>query len=75
VIDGETVCSFNEQTSEAIVNAVDEFEQCRSKFKRNRIRENADRLAPADFVLSFANLFFNNGKLTAGRCGRKDELL
>jgi glycosyltransferase involved in cell wall biosynthesis len=48
VIDGETGM-FYEQTSEAIVKAVDEFELRRDKFDRNRIRQNADRFSTSRF--------------------------
>jgi glycosyltransferase involved in cell wall biosynthesis len=46
VIDGETGLFFYEQTSEAIVKALDEFELCRSKFDRKRIRQNAVKWTP-----------------------------
>lgn len=53
VIDGETGLFFHEQTSEAIVKAVDEFELCRKKFDRNRIRKNADRFSTSRFCSEF----------------------
>jgi glycosyltransferase involved in cell wall biosynthesis len=58
VIDGETGLFFYEQTSEAIVKAVDEFELCRSKFDRNRIRQNADRFSTSRFCSEFRKFVF-----------------
>jgi glycosyltransferase involved in cell wall biosynthesis len=58
VIDGETGLFFHEQTSEAIVKAVDEFELCRSKFDRNRIRQNADRFSTSRFCSEFRKFVF-----------------
>jgi glycosyltransferase involved in cell wall biosynthesis len=58
VIDGETGLFFHEQTSEAIVQAVDEFELCRSKFDRNRIRKNADRFSTSRFCSEFRKFVF-----------------
>jgi glycosyltransferase involved in cell wall biosynthesis len=53
VIEGETGLFFYEQTDEAIVKAVDEFELCRDKFDRNRIRQNADRFSTSRFCAEF----------------------
>jgi glycosyltransferase involved in cell wall biosynthesis len=58
VIDGETGLFFYEQTGEAIVKAVDEFELCRDKFDRNRIRQNADRFSASRFRSEFRNFVF-----------------
>jgi glycosyltransferase involved in cell wall biosynthesis len=58
VIDGETGLFFHEQTSEAIVQAVDEFELCRSKFDRIRIRQNADRFSTSRFCSEFRKFVF-----------------
>jgi glycosyltransferase involved in cell wall biosynthesis len=58
VIDGETGLFFYEQTSEAIVKAVDEFELCRSKFDRKRIRQNADRFSTKRFCFEFSEFVF-----------------
>jgi len=58
VIDGETGMFFYEQTSEAIVKAVDEFELCRDKFDRNRIRQNADRFSTSRFCSEFRKFVF-----------------
>jgi glycosyltransferase involved in cell wall biosynthesis len=58
VIDGETGLFFYEQTSEAIVKAVDDFELCRSKFDRNRIRKNADRFSTSRFCSEFREFVF-----------------
>jgi glycosyltransferase involved in cell wall biosynthesis len=53
VIDGETGIFFNEQTTNAIVKAVDEFELCREKFDRARIRQNAERFSTSRFCSEF----------------------
>jgi glycosyltransferase involved in cell wall biosynthesis len=53
VIDGETGLFFYEQTAGAIIKAVEEFEQCREKFDRNRIRENAERFSTSRFCSEF----------------------
>jgi glycosyltransferase involved in cell wall biosynthesis len=58
VIDGETGLFFYEQTAEAIVKAVDEFEQCREKFDRNRIRQNAERFSTSRFRSEFHGFVF-----------------
>jgi glycosyltransferase involved in cell wall biosynthesis len=65
VIDGETGLFFYEQTSEAIVKAVDEFELCRSKFDRNRIRQNAERFSTARFYSEFREFVYQRW---AGHC-------
>jgi glycosyltransferase involved in cell wall biosynthesis len=53
VIDGETGLYFHEQTSEAIVKAVDEFELCKDKFDRNRIRQHAELFSTSRFCSEF----------------------
>lgn len=53
VVDGETGLFFHEQTTDAIVKAVEEFEACRSKFDRNRIRQNAERFSTSRFYSEF----------------------
>lgn len=53
VIDGETGLFFYEQTGEAIVKAIDEFELCRGKFDRHRIRQNAERFSTTRFCSEF----------------------
>jgi glycosyltransferase involved in cell wall biosynthesis len=58
VIDGETGIFFYEQTSEAIVKAVDGFELCRSKFDRDRIRKNAERFSTSRFCSEFRDFVF-----------------
>jgi glycosyltransferase involved in cell wall biosynthesis len=58
VIEGETGLFFHEQTDEAIVKAVDEFELCRDKFDRNRIRQNADRFSTSRFCSEFRKFVF-----------------
>jgi glycosyltransferase involved in cell wall biosynthesis len=58
VIDGETGLFFYEQTSEAIVKAVEEFELCRSKFDRARISQNADRFSTGRFCSEFREFVF-----------------
>jgi glycosyltransferase involved in cell wall biosynthesis len=58
VIDGETGLFFYEQTSEAIVKAVDEFELCRDKFDRDRIRKNAERFSTSRFCSEFREFAF-----------------
>lgn len=58
VIDGETGLFFYEQTSEAIVKAVQEFELCRTKFDRNRIRQNAERFSTSRFCSEFREFVF-----------------
>ena len=58
VIDGETGLFFHEQSSEAIVKAVDEFELCRGRFDRNRIRKNAERFSTSRFCSEFRKFVF-----------------
>lgn len=58
VIDGETGLFFYEQTSEAIVKAVQEFELCRTQFDRNRIRKNAERFSTSRFCSEFREFVF-----------------
>jgi glycosyltransferase involved in cell wall biosynthesis len=58
VIDGETGLFFYEQTSEAIVKAVQEFELCRTKFDRHRIRRNAERFSTSRFCSEFREFVF-----------------
>ncbi len=58
VIDGETGLFFYEQTAEAIVKAIDEFERCREKFDRNRIRQNAERFSTSRFCSEFRDVVF-----------------
>ena len=53
VIDGETGVFFREQTPEAIVRAVDEFELCRDKFDRLHIRRHAERFSTKRFCYEF----------------------
>jgi glycosyltransferase involved in cell wall biosynthesis len=60
VIDGETGIFFNEQTAEAIVKAVDEFELCREKFDRARIRQNAERFSTGRFCSEFRDFVFKH---------------
>ena len=60
VIDGETGIFFNEQTAEAIVKAVDEFELCREKFDRARIRQNAERFSTSRFCSEFRDFVFKH---------------
>jgi glycosyltransferase involved in cell wall biosynthesis len=58
VIDGETGLFFHEQTSEAIAKAVEEFELCRDKFDRNRIRRHAERFSTSRFCSEFRSFVF-----------------
>jgi glycosyltransferase involved in cell wall biosynthesis len=58
VIDGETGLFFHEQTCEAIVKAVAQFELCRDKFDRNRIRQHADRFSTSSFCSQFREFVF-----------------
>jgi glycosyltransferase involved in cell wall biosynthesis len=58
VIDGETGLFFHEQTSEAIARAVEEFELCRDKFDRNRIRQHAERFSTSRFCSEFRSFVF-----------------
>ena len=60
VIDGETGIFFNEQTAEAIVKAVDEFELCREKFDRTKIRQNAERFSTRRFCSEFRDFVFKH---------------
>jgi glycosyltransferase involved in cell wall biosynthesis len=60
VIDGETGIFFNEQTAEAIVKAVDEFELCREKFDRTKIRRNAERFSTRRFCSEFRDFVFKH---------------
>jgi glycosyltransferase involved in cell wall biosynthesis len=53
VVDGETGIYFYEQTPDAIAKAVGQFEQCRDKFDRNRIRQHADRFSTSRFISEF----------------------
>jgi len=53
VIDGETGLFFYEQTSAAIVKAVDDFERCRVNFDRNRIRRHSERFSTERFCSEF----------------------
>jgi glycosyltransferase involved in cell wall biosynthesis len=53
VIEGKTGLFFHEQTSEAIVKAVEKFESCRKIFDRNRIRQNAERFGTTRFCAEF----------------------
>lgn len=71
VIDGETGMFFYEQTSEAIVKAVDEFELCRSKFNRDRIRKNADRFSADRFCSEFRDFVFQQWEAHCGSMGSK----
>ena len=65
VIDGGTGLFFYEQTSEAVVKAVGEFELCRSKFDRNRIRRNAERFGTGRFYSELREFVYQRW---AGRC-------
>jgi glycosyltransferase involved in cell wall biosynthesis len=58
VIDGVTGLFFHEQTCEAIVKAVAQFELCRDKFDRNRIRQHADRFSTSSFCSQFREFVF-----------------
>jgi glycosyltransferase involved in cell wall biosynthesis len=58
VIDGETGLFFHEQSSEAIARAVDEFEGCRDKFDRTRIRQHAERFGTSRFCDEFRSFVF-----------------
>src|ERR1700761_5819423 len=58
VVDGETGIYFHEQTSDAIVAAVGEFERCRDKFDRVRIRQHADGFSTSRFVSEFRDFVF-----------------
>jgi glycosyltransferase involved in cell wall biosynthesis len=60
VVDGETGIFFNEQTAEAIVKAVDEFELCREKFDRAKIRKNAERFSTGRFCSEFRDFVFKH---------------
>jgi glycosyltransferase involved in cell wall biosynthesis len=53
VIEGETGIYFHEQTSEAIVDAVERFELSRDQFDRQRIRQNAERFSTERFCCQF----------------------
>jgi glycosyltransferase involved in cell wall biosynthesis len=58
VIDGETGLFFHEQTPEAIVKAVEEFERCRDKFDRQQIRKHAERFSTSRFCSEFRDFVF-----------------
>jgi glycosyltransferase involved in cell wall biosynthesis len=58
VIAGETGLFFHEQTREAIIKAVEEFEDCQEKFDRNRIRQNAERFSTTRFCAEFREFVF-----------------
>jgi glycosyltransferase involved in cell wall biosynthesis len=60
VIDGETGIFFHEQTTESIVRAVDEFEVCREKFDRVKIRQNAERFSTKRFCCEFRDFVFKH---------------
>jgi glycosyltransferase involved in cell wall biosynthesis len=53
VIDGQTGVFFAEQTADAIMNAVDEFEQCKASFSPCRIRLHAEKFSAARFREAF----------------------
>jgi glycosyltransferase involved in cell wall biosynthesis len=55
VITGETGLFFYEQTPDAIVKAIDEFELRRGDFDRQRIRNNAERFNTERFCSEFRN--------------------
>jgi glycosyltransferase involved in cell wall biosynthesis len=53
VIDGVTGVFFHEQTTEAIVKAIEIFENRRGEFDRHRIRQNAQRFSTQTFCSQF----------------------
>ena len=58
VVDGETGLFFHEQTTEAIVKAVEQFELGKSKFDRQRIRQHAERFSTSRFCSEFRDFVF-----------------
>jgi glycosyltransferase involved in cell wall biosynthesis len=75
VIDGETGLFFHEQTSEAIAKAVDEFELCRDKFDRARIRQHAERFSTSRFCSEFREFVFQQWEAHCRSMQSKDEVL
>jgi glycosyltransferase involved in cell wall biosynthesis len=74
VIDGETGLFFHEQTVEAIVEAVERFEQCRSKFDPHRIRQNAERFSRERFCSEFRAFVLQRWDAHCKSALSKDEL-
>jgi glycosyltransferase involved in cell wall biosynthesis len=74
VIDGETGLFFHEQTNEAIVKAVEEFELCRGKFDRNRIRQNAERFSTDRFCSEFRKFVLQKWETFRDPPSQRDEL-
>ena len=74
VIDGETGLFFHEQTSDAIVKAVDEFELVRDRFDRNRIRQNAERFSTERFHAEFREFVTRRWEAFRNPFGQKDGL-
>ena len=67
VIQGETGLFFKEQTVEAVVRVVREFESGKYYFEPERIRENAERFSKARFQRKFSELVEREwAKFTAG---------
>jgi glycosyltransferase involved in cell wall biosynthesis len=63
VIDGETGIFFHEQTEEAIIKAVDDFEAREEKFDRAKIRENAERFSTSRFCSEFRAFVFERWQM------------
>jgi glycosyltransferase involved in cell wall biosynthesis len=63
VIDGETGIFFHEQTEEAIIKAVDDFEAREEKFDRAKIRENAERFSTSRFCSEFRTFVFERWQM------------
>jgi glycosyltransferase involved in cell wall biosynthesis len=74
VLDGVTGLFFHEQTTEAIVKAIDEFELCRGKFDRNRIRQNAERFSTSRFCSEFREFVLQRWEAYRNQSNQRDEL-
>jgi len=65
VVPGETGIFFDQQTSEAVIGAVDEFERI-DRFEPRRVRLNAERFSTVRFRREFERVVA--GKLAEGEC-------